>query len=301
MTSPFVSIVIPVFNDIERLADCLSCLERQTYPCDRFEVLVVDNDSDTSPESLCSRYPNVVCIEEPTPGSYAARNRGIENARGDIFAFTDSDCRPAPDWIESGVAALTAMGSLGLVAGRIDIFFRDPERPTWVELYEEMFAFPQQENAEIRHYGATANVFTTRAVIDTVGPFNAALTSGGDREWGNRVHRAGIAIQYNDDVRTLHPARYDVSDYFSKLRRTVFGHFCLREDDPEKARMFNAVNIARGFIPPVGAIVRMGLLNEQRSLRHRTKVAGFLVLSRYYANLLRLWLAIAPNTYTKQR
>ncbi len=46
-SAPFVSVIIPVYNDTERLQRCLDALEEQTYPADRYEVVVVDNGSDT--------------------------------------------------------------------------------------------------------------------------------------------------------------------------------------------------------------------------------------------------------------
>src|SRR5262245_5241730 len=132
-----VSVIIPVYNDIARLAVCLDALAQQSYPADRLEIIVVDNGS-TPPvaQALAQQYPRVTFAHEPTPGSYAARNRGIQLATGTVIAFTDSDCIPSPDWIESGAAALSGTPHCGLAAGRIDMFYVNPERPSAVELYE---------------------------------------------------------------------------------------------------------------------------------------------------------------------
>jgi glycosyltransferase involved in cell wall biosynthesis len=299
MIRPFVSVVIPVYNDPERLAACLECLARQTYPADRFEVVVVDNGSKAPVSAICGALSNAVCLSESRAGSYAARNLGVRNAKGEIVAFTDSDCRPESDWIERGVAAILGETSPGLVAGRVDIFFRDPDRPTWVELYEKIFAFPQEENARARHYGATANLFTTKAVLEAVGPFDDALVSGGDHEWGDRAHRAGFPVRYADDARVLHPARRDARDFFSKLRRTTYGHYALRHQ--HGGEIFELTRIARNLIPPLSLMRRIGRAGADLSLDQKLKAAGFLLASRYYASFLRLWLAIASETYPKPR
>ena len=89
---PRVSIVIPVFNQAQDLGRCLAALERQTYPADRFEAIVVDNGSDEPIGPVTERFSFVRAICEPAPGSYAARNRGIEASRGEVLAFTDADC-----------------------------------------------------------------------------------------------------------------------------------------------------------------------------------------------------------------
>src|SRR4051812_27832091 len=98
-TPPFVSVIVPVFNQSEPLRACLRALNGQTSPRARFEVIVVDNGS-TDPVSVPTGSHSTVRVEgESKPGSYAARNRGVAIARGSVIAFTDADCVPAADWV----------------------------------------------------------------------------------------------------------------------------------------------------------------------------------------------------------
>ncbi|NJR70570.1 MAG: glycosyltransferase family 2 protein [Synechococcales cyanobacterium CRU_2_2] len=80
----FVSVIVPVYNDPQGLRRCLAQLEQQTYPRDRFEVIVVDNDSDPVAEiqGVVAQFAQARYVYEAVPGSYAARNRGIQVARG---------------------------------------------------------------------------------------------------------------------------------------------------------------------------------------------------------------------------
>ncbi|MEM8761253.1 MAG: glycosyltransferase family A protein, partial [Pseudomonadota bacterium] len=105
---PGISVIIPVFNDAGGLARCLDALARQTDAAP-FEVIVVDNGSDPplDPATLPA-LPSLRLIRETAPGSYAARNAGIAAARAAILAFTDADCRPRPDWLAAGHAAIDA-------------------------------------------------------------------------------------------------------------------------------------------------------------------------------------------------
>ncbi len=101
---PFVSVIIPTYHDWERLGYvCTNALfKKQTYPKDHFEAIIINNaPEDSSPEFNLP--DNFKIISESKPGSYAARNKGVSVARGEIIAFTDSDCIPCPDWIEQGV------------------------------------------------------------------------------------------------------------------------------------------------------------------------------------------------------
>ena len=220
---PFVSVIIPVYNDTERLAKCLTALTFQTYPENRFEVIVVDNASSDEPAVLQPTLRQSLFLKEPKPGSYCARNKGIEAAKGEILAFTDSDCIPQPDWIRNGVKALTAAQGCGLAVGRVKVFFKDPNRPTASEIYESIHAFNQENKVSNFHHGATANIFTYRCVIEKVGVFKANLKSGGDVEWGKRVFAAGYRQVYVDDACVLHPARHSLKDIYRKTTRVEGG------------------------------------------------------------------------------
>lgn len=225
-----MSVIVPVYNDARRLQLLLDALAKQTWPKEDLEILVVDNGSQEDVQTPVRRMgAPFVALQEPKPGSYAARNRALQVAQGRLLAFTDADTIPDPDWVERGVAALHARPEAGLVAGRIRVFPAGG-RHTWVERFEMLYAFPQERFVRDQHFGATANVFTRRAVMDRVGTFNDALMSGGDREWGQRVHAAGLAVVYVPDVVVAHPARRTFGEYEAKIRRVVGGMRALERD-----------------------------------------------------------------------
>lgn len=220
---PFVSVIVPVYNDKVRLLRCIEALESQNWPDEKFEVLVVDNNSHDDPIPITKRFPHVRWGRELYPGAYAARNRGIRAARGEIIAFTDSDCMPDPKWIAEGVKALTEDRNAGLAGGQICLFFADPKRLTPAELFERKKAFRHEEQIRKYFFAVTANLFTWKSVIDRVGFFDQCLKSGGDVEWGNRVHRAGYSLVYAPAAKVFHPARRKLADLHSKTVRVVGG------------------------------------------------------------------------------
>jgi len=223
---PFVSVIIPVYNDADRLNICLTALHQQTYDSDRYEIIIIDNGSDSSQamDNLKAKFNKVVYEQELIPGSYAARNKGIIIAKGDVIAFTDSDCIPVNDWIEKGVKYLTKMPNCGLVAGRIEMFFKDPNHPNLCELYDRfVMDFPQKAFLEKRGAAFTANIFTWKHVLDKVGYFLTDLKSFGDQEWGKRVHGAGYGQIYADDACVYHPTRYTMADLHRRTLRLSGG------------------------------------------------------------------------------
>ncbi|MBE9040023.1 glycosyltransferase family 2 protein [Oscillatoriales cyanobacterium LEGE 11467] len=267
--NPFVSVIIPVFNDVEALETCLRLLEEQTYPRESYEVIAIDNHSEEDIKAVVDRFEGMVYGYESCPGSYIARNRGISMAKGEIIAFTDSDCIPNPDWIEQGVSYLTKTPNCGLVAGAIETCFNNPDRPTAVELYDKILAFPQKNYLEKTHFGVTANLFTFKRVIEAVGAFDEALKSGGDYEWGQRVHKAGYQQVYGENARLSHPARSSFSQLSKKIGRVVKGQYDLQEKAAYTKQKFVREAI-KDLIPPVKFAV--GLYQKNKELTHLQKL-----------------------------
>ncbi|NJL10999.1 MAG: glycosyltransferase family 2 protein [Calothrix sp. SM1_7_51] len=222
MSANFVSVIIPVYNDSERLKICLQSLENQTYSKESYEIIVVDNASKEDIKSVVSQFSQAKYTYESQPGSYVARNQGISIAKGEILAFTDADCIPDSDWIEKGVSCLVDTPNCGLVAGRIDLFFQKSEQPNVFELYDciEM-SFSQEEFVREDGFGATANIFAYKHIVEQVGCFDCMLKSGGDRQFGKKIAAAGYKAVYADDARIAHPARHS----FSQIRTRIVS-FC---------------------------------------------------------------------------
>ena len=289
MSGPaFVSVIIPVFNDLDGLRGCLEALARQTYPAERVELLVVDNASSEDLSGVTREFERVRLLREERPGSYHARNCGLEAARGDVIAFIDADCVPTPDWIRAGVEAV-AKEEVGLAAGRVELCFRDPEHLTAVELHESRYAFRQASYAQ-DNFGATANVFTRRSVLEKVGGFDGSLKSGGDKEWGNRIHRHGFQVVYAADACVLHPARSTWEGFANKISRCVCGELdrAVRDGIPMRRWLPEQLWPLR---PPVLAFFRVWTDAELPGVRRKLEFLATLVFARLVrARALVHWL-----------
>lgn len=242
--TPTVSVVVPVRDDAERLRRCLDAIGRQTLA--PLEVIVVDDGSRDDPGPVCRASPGVRLLRRPADGSYAARNRGIEVAAGRVVAFTDADCLPRPGWLEAGAAALSDP-DVGLVGGRI-VVAPLSARPSGVELYQALEAFPQSRYVEERGFAVTANLFARRSVLTGVGMFREDLRSGGDLDLGRRARAAGHTVAYAHDAVVEHPPRSTWRALARKQVRVLEG---LAELGDEPAR-----SLVRLAAPPVRKLLR---------------------------------------------
>jgi glycosyltransferase involved in cell wall biosynthesis len=215
------TVIIPTFEDWDRLQLCLDCLSRQTADPADFEIIVANNNPSAEvPASL--RLPsNARVIHVAKPGSYAARNAAIGEARGKVLFFTDSDCLPDPLWVGNGLAELPQLGRRSLIAGGIELF---PAGDRWTasELHDRVHHMRQQDYAR-EGWCATANLVAWRDAFDDVGPFNEDRFSGADAEWTRLATDMGYALAYRQNVLVRHPARKGFAELAKKLRRKAGG------------------------------------------------------------------------------
>lgn len=94
---PHISVVICAYNAERTMDACLASLRTLRYP--NYDVIVVNDGSTDRTLEIAQRYPEVRILSQENKGLSAARNVGIENATGEIVAFTDSDCAVDPDWL----------------------------------------------------------------------------------------------------------------------------------------------------------------------------------------------------------
>lgn len=96
------SIIIPTYNRPRQLKRCLANLLLLNFPRDRFEVIIIDDGSTKPLDDIIRQFDSkldITFIRQDNTGPAAARNAGIQKARGSFLAFTDDDCYPAADWL----------------------------------------------------------------------------------------------------------------------------------------------------------------------------------------------------------
>ncbi|MCC7202149.1 MAG: glycosyltransferase [Nitrospirae bacterium] len=206
-TSPFVSVVIPTYNRRKLLKSTIESLLHQSYPMDRYEIIVIDNSSsDGTEEMVNSLRQNSLCslsyYRKKNEGPGASRNLGIAKTKGTIIAFTDSDCVADTDWLKNGVARMT--NGIGLVQGKT---LPHPGQP------QRLLQHTMNVVTENGFY-PTCNIFYRKDALDQVGgisPDFCGLNCFGKPRWGGedtdlawKIKEHGWRSVFADDAVIYH-------------------------------------------------------------------------------------------------
>jgi glycosyltransferase involved in cell wall biosynthesis len=186
-----ITVVIPAYNAAATLPACLSALQRQTQPAD--EVIVVDDGSRDETAGVARRLGAAVSGQEHQ-GPAAARNLGIQLARGEIVLFTDADCEPAPDWVEQMVRSLAdpvVSGAKGVYRTRQQQVIARLAQYEFAERYDLL-----ERTSTIDVVDTHAAVFRTTA-LRQVGGFDPALAGNEDVDLSYRLAQAGHTLVFN--------------------------------------------------------------------------------------------------------
>lgn len=187
---PLVSIIIPAYNAERWIRDTLRSAIDQTWT--RLEIVVINDGSSDRTETFArsSNDARVSVFTQQNAGAAAARNRGLQESRGEMVQFLDADDILAPDKIELQLEALGSMGSDAIAScqwGRFSASVDNAEfrpEPVW------QISDPVQWLVQSFAGGGMmqpAAWLTPRSIADAAGPWNEALTLHDDGEYFTRV------------------------------------------------------------------------------------------------------------------
>lgn len=221
-----VSVVIPTYNRRDTLQQCLASVTHQTYS--NYEVIVVDDGStDSTDEMIRWRFPDVRYIRQRTNhGPAAARNLGIEVARGEIVAFTDDDCQLPPEFLSRIVEGYYRYPEVAGVGG----FLEAPEELLRSNPFArfEAYVTHQVYRAGLQEYlggfecpaGGTNSMSYKKSVLVEVGGFDESFpyAAGEDADLKWRVVQRGYQLLYIP-VKVTHLQSYTLKSFLKQQER----------------------------------------------------------------------------------
>jgi glycosyltransferase involved in cell wall biosynthesis len=216
LATPTLSVIVPTYNRCESLRITLDALQRQDFPRERFEVVVVSDGSTDGTEAFLRDYAaaspmTLRPIFQQNGGPARARNRGIQEARNEIVLFIDDDVEPLPGFL-SAHAAHHADDDCVVVIGPMS---PDPARarqePVWVAWEHAMLGKQYESFASGAwptagpHHFYTGNSSLRRAHLLAVGGFDESFKRQEDVEMAYRMQRqCGVRFVFDSAPDGIH-------------------------------------------------------------------------------------------------
>ena len=208
LLSKYVSIIVPVYNGAHTIEECIKSLLNLEYPEDKYEIIIVDNNSTDTTVEIVKKYP-VKLLHEGKQSSYPARNLGIKNAKGEIVAFTDADCIVDKMWLEQMVKTFEDETTAGMGG---EILAYNPK--SIAERYSDKSdVLSQKDNFEYKFVNlkmpfiATANAAYKKEILDEIGHFDDSFLISGDIDLTWRVLMKGYRMVYEPKALVFHRHR----------------------------------------------------------------------------------------------
>ncbi len=219
--SPLISIIVPAYNRADEIDEFLSSFEKQTLI--NFEVIVVDDGSTDTTKAIVENHKNNLDLKylfQQNKGPGAARNLGMENAKGDLLVFIDSDCTVPEDYIDNLTRHLENE-NLDAFGGP-DTSHKDFS-PFLKAVNYSMTSFigtggtrGSKGKQLTKYYPRSFNMGIKRGVFKKIGGMNA-LRHGQDMEFSNRIYTSGFKVAYFDDVKVYHKRRTNLKKFFKQI------------------------------------------------------------------------------------
>lgn len=204
----FFSIIIPTYNRPEKLKNCLESITKLDYPFDRFEIIIVDDGSPQSLESIISDFQpliNVKLIKQENSGPATARNTGVSQAQGKYIAFIDDDCEVTPSWLSIFADGFQQNPNAILGGYTINKLTKNIYSEASQKLVDYLYRYYNCVPDKAKFF--TSNNFViSKVIFEKIGGFNTTfpLAAAEDRELFDRLYNQGYQMIYLKDAQVEH-------------------------------------------------------------------------------------------------
>ena len=203
--APFVSVIVCSYNGGQTLAACLDSLGKLNYP--DYEVILVDDGSTDDTAYIAAQFPRVRYIHQSNCGLSHARNTGAVAAKGEVFAYTDSDCMADVDWLYYLIRTLVSDEYAGVGGPNVT-----PPAQNWVQAC--VAAAPGGPSHvlltdTIAEHIPGCNMAFYRWAFENIGGFDAEYRKAGDDvDFCWRLQQAGCVIAFSPTAIVWHHRRF---------------------------------------------------------------------------------------------
>lgn len=227
------SLIVPAYNAEKTIVSCLESALNQSISRDEYEIIVVDDGSTDKTSEIVKKYP-VRLIQQKNQGPASARNKGANEAGGDILIFTDSDCELDSDFIKRIISPIEQCPEIVGVQGSYKTRQKEfISQFGQVEIETRYNRMAQNEYIDfIGTYAAAykKEVFMKFGGFDTEFP----IASGEDTEFSYKLHKAGYKLVFEPKAFVYHQHPSTLKKYLRVKFYRGYWRVKLYKKHPEK-------------------------------------------------------------------
>jgi glycosyltransferase involved in cell wall biosynthesis len=211
--TPFVSVIVCSYNGGQTLAACLESLGKLNYPA--YEVILVDDGSTDDTAYIAAQFPWVRYIHQTNQGLSAARNTGAAAAKGEVLAYTDSDCMADVDWLYYLIGTLLSGDYAGVGGPNVP-----PPAQNWVQAC--VAAAPGGPSHvlltdTVAEHIPGCNMAFYRWAFEAAGGFDPEYRKAGDDvDFCWRIQQAGWVIAFSPAAIVWHYRRFTLRAFLKQ-------------------------------------------------------------------------------------
>jgi GT2 family glycosyltransferase len=210
---PFVSVIVCSYNGGRTLATCLDSLGKLNYS--DYEIILVDDGSTDGTRDIAEQFPHVRYIYQENHGLSHARNTGAAAAKGEVFAYSDSDCMADIDWLYYLIGTLLSGDYAGVGGPNVT-----PPAQNWIQAC--VAAAPGGPSHVlltdiIAEHIPGCNMAFYRWAFENIGGFDAEYHKAGDDvDFCWRLQQAGCVIAFSPTAIVWHHRRFTLRAFLKQ-------------------------------------------------------------------------------------
>ncbi|NWF52282.1 MAG: glycosyltransferase [Nitrospirae bacterium] len=212
-----ISIIIPMYNEEKTIGKCIESLLRQSYPPDKYEIIVVSDGCNDNSEKIVndlikSESPvKIKLLRQENQGAAAARNYGAKLAKGAIILFIDADCIADYHWVEEMTKPILTDNVVGVQGAYKTIQKEVIAKLAQIEFEER---FRKQQRTEHLDFVGSFSAAYNKDIFEKYQGFKKEFIMNEDVELAFRISSDNYKLYFNPEAYVYHLHPNSLLQYF---------------------------------------------------------------------------------------
>lgn len=253
---PFVSVIVPAYNEEMYIGGCLESIKSQEYPKEKIEIIVVNDGSTDNTIKIIENHKqecnNFRVITQKNSGAAIATNRGIQNSLGDIICLIDSDAVIEKNWMKKIIKEFDDP-KVGAVGSNILIYNKNKILAK-IMGYDSKYRLWRIKSKFTDHVDTCATAYR-REVFEEIGLFNSDFIYGYDVDMSYRIRKAGYTLVLLKDAKIWHHWEETLKGYLKQQFNVAYGRLQVIKKHPEKISGDDSVRIREFLQVPATLLI----------------------------------------------